>query len=445
MGVWKKGSISRSNRADWVFKLAVPSAVSNVLSRLWEAPMAQRPMERSKKTARLIALLSLSLGPGWTVAQDLPVTEAPGPALFQTRRPLETTFGRAYTVNFDSAFVTGYPTNDRVPIYAYMPEGEGPFPVVIVLHYWGASDLSNERTLARKLVSQGVGAVLMELPYHLTRSPAGTRSGQLAVQPDPERLKDTMTQAIFDVRRTVDWISAQPEFAGQKIGIAGTSLGAIVGGLAFAVEPRFSAFCSVLGGTGLSDIIWESARLVKEREQLRRKGFTREKLREALASIEPGTYLRPDDTRPIFAIGARYDTVVPRHATERLLKATANVDALWLDTGHYGGFTVQGSLLGTVANFFDRTFEGEDFQPPVRLYAPTLRLSSMGTIGGSLDVALGLDIWKGDAEGRLFASFLITPRGPAGFVGGKVSTGLSIGLVIQQRRTAPGAFWSFVL
>lgn len=352
---------------------------------------------------------------------------------------------RVYRQRFPSAYITNAPENDQVHLSVFVPNRGGPVPVVVLLHYWGASDLRAERAQALRLARVGIGTVILELPYHLSRAPKGTRSGELAVVPDVDRLKSTMVQSVWDVRRAVDWIETRKEFEGQSIGLAGTSLGGIVGALAFSVEPRFTSFCSMLGGADLAEILWSSSRLVRERDRLRRQGYNRERLREALAVIEPKNYRRPEDVRPTFVIAAKYDTIVPRPAHEALIRALDKPEVLWLQTGHYGGFFVQGSLMGVATDFFAKTLRGEAFTAPKRLYAPTLRITASANAGSGLQVGLGLDFWRNNDNASLFGTAMLTPKGLEAFVGTEISTGLNLGLSVQRRRTVPALLWSFVL
>lgn len=350
-----------------------------------------------------------------------------------------------FRINFPSPIKTDYPANDVVPVHVVLPEGPGPFPSVVLLHFWGSTDQRTEFAMARRLAKSGIAGIIVELPYHLHRTPAGKRSGELAVQGDPESLIAVMNQAIQDIRRTVDWVETRPEFDAKRVGIMGTSLGGIVGSLAFAVEPRFAAYTSVLGGAGIADIFWKSSRLVREREQLRRKGVTRESLTELLKPIEPAEYLRKDDLRPSYVIAARYDTVMPASTYRKLIDGLGNVQFIWLDAGHFGGFFVQNSVMDTAAKFFQKTLFGEEFTAPARLYAPTIRILGTLVPGAGLQIGAGLDVWKSDANGSVTATFILTPKGPQGFIGARASQGLSLGLAVLPRRTTVGAMWSFIL
>jgi dienelactone hydrolase len=336
--------------------------------------------------------------------------------------------------------------NDRVRLRVIVPtQSIGPVPVVVLLHYWGASDVSLERTLARRLAEGGIASVVVPLPYHLDRTPEGYVSGQLAVEPNVLKLQATMWQSVNDVRRAIDWIERQDQFDKARIGIAGTSLGALVAALTFAVEPRIAASCYLLGGADIAHIIWHSSRVVEQREELRRLGYTEERLRQELAGIEPLTYLVKSDQRPSYVIAAKFDTVVPPADAEKLIGALGNSQSTWLDTGHYGGVLVQNKLIATVSRFFVQTFRGPGFAAPGSLYAPTIRWGINYNDESGLQVAAGIDVWRLRANGDTFASVMVTPRGGIGYIGHTLSKNLSIGVTVLRKRTTWGVMWSIVL
>lgn len=392
--------------------------------------------------AILMFLLVAVCAAGKSLAHEPSLAQAPPPLEY---RAWAHTAGAWSRVNLESAYPTEFAENRKLPLHVLTPEEGGAAPVVIILHFWGAANLESELGLARRLAAAGIASVIVELPYHLSRTPAGSRSGELAIRPDPIKLRETMTQAVWDVRRTVDWIEQQSAFDAERIGIVGTSLGAFVGAAAFGVEPRLKAYCSLLGGADLAGTIWSSSRLVRERDALRRQGWNRNTLSEALQPIEPSVYLRAGDPRPSYLIAARYDTVVPGSSTTRLADALGTPNLLWIDTGHYGGFVVQTSVHQSVTQFFRRTFDGVGFRAPQRLFAPTFRLGAPLNPQTGLQVGLGIDFWKLDAQGSTFGALFLTPKGPQVFIGTKVGSGLSVGVSVTQRRTNIGALWSFVL
>jgi pimeloyl-ACP methyl ester carboxylesterase len=375
------------------------------------------------------------------------VTIPPAPMTFDEWKELERTDDYIeYDVTFPSALQSPYPVNDIVPLRCFLPRNaKGPVPVVLITHYWGARDLRAEVSLATDLAAQGIGSAIMTLPYHLSRAPLGSRSGDLAIQPDPEKLKATLTQSVLDMRRSLDFLTTRREFRHDQFGLAGTSLGAIVSSLAYAVEPRFQYASFLLGGVNLAHVLWNSSRVVAQRDILRRKGLTEAKLRTALSEVEPTTYLANRKTGATFIIGARYDTVIPADSTENLIRSMPNPQVLTLNTGHYGGIFVQRRIIREIARFFSTSYIGESFVPPLTIYAPTIRLALKLDYPTGFDLAAGLDLLRLKANGSAFATFFLTPRGPQIWAGQTISNGFSIGVSGSLRSLGIGIMWSTVL
>lgn len=376
------------------------------------------------------------------------IRDAPPPVAFADWKAVETEDEAVseFELKFPSAYTSGVPENDVVPLHVILPSNaKGPVPSVIVLHFWGAVDQKIERSLAGDLAAKGIASVLVTLPYHLERSPKGMRSGEAAIPADPDGMIRTMTQSVYDVRRTVDFIASRPEFDATRIGIAGTSLGSVVSSLSFALEPRIKSASFMLGGADLAHILWNSSRVVKVRESLRNKGILEANLREALRSVEPLTYLHERREGGTFVIGGKFDTVIPPEDTKKLIGALPDPKTLWLDTGHYGGVFVQRRVLRLVSQFFDGQFGGAAFTPPQSVYAPTLRILVEVNFESGFQVGIGLDIWKANARGDVFSTLIATPKGPQLFLGAKLDRGLAVGAFATPKRVSPGVLWSFVL
>jgi len=367
---------------------------------------------------------------------------------FDSWRLLERTDeSEEFIAKFPSAYTSGVAVNDTVTLRVILPRATArPVPIVLILHYWGAKDLVVERSMAAQLVAKGVGAAILTLPYHLERTPAGLSSGELAIQPEPEKLVATSTQSVMDVRRAIDFLQSRKEIDPERIGISGVSLGAIVSSLSFSVENRIKRGAFLLGGTDLAGILWKSSRTVPQRDVMRRRGITEDSLREALIPIEPETYLDPiRENRRAFVVYGLYDPVVPPGNSKRLIERLTDPAVLALDTGHYGGFLVQRRLFREVATFFDLELRDRRYEAPEKLLAPTTRVGLSATALDGVEVVLGIDLVKFDPQGRHTVSFLLSPRTPSIFWGVEVSKGLSLGLQATPKRTGPGLFWSTVL
>lgn len=405
--------------------------------------MAMRWLETATRVGLVVLVLCMGAA-AWCQAPDLRV--APPPIAFEPWRRIDVAeHSTEYAVTFPSAMSTPYASNNRVPLRVFVPtQGTAPHPVALVLHYWGATDLRVEVALAQELVDRGVAAVLVSLPYHLERTPAGRKSGELAIQPDPDSMRATMGQSVLDVRRTMDWIATRPELDAKRTAITGTSLGGLVASTAYAVEPRLAAGAFVLAGADLAHILWHSSRVVAQRDELRRRGYSESRMREELADIEPLAYLPERRVSPTFVVGARFDTVIPPEDTRKLIGALPDAHVLWVDTGHYGGVFVQRKILRLVAQFMQATLTGREFTPPEKLYAPTLRIGVHWDTDG-VQIAAGLDLWKSSVRAEAYASFMVTPRGARVFLGHQIGRGFAVGVIARPEGVGWGAFWSTIL
>ncbi len=391
----------------------------------------------------------LGLGIARSSAQSVTDLKIPPvPVEFSTwKLQAENAWGTEYLLEFSSPRASAYAKNDQVPLRVFVPKGDGPFPAVVVLHYLGAQDLRVERVLAQELCKRGIGAAVLALPYHLERTPAGFQSGELAIVPDTQSLRDNLTQAVLDCRRAIDFLAARPEFDPKRIGVSGVSLGAIVSGLLYGVDERLSRAAFVLGGADLANILWKSTRVVSQREVLRGKGYDEEKLRAELANVEPLTYLgtRRAERRQTLVVQAKFDTVIPASSSSALIRALGEPSVVHIETGHYGGVLVQRRILGEVAKYFEIAFAGREYVAPDRLYAPTLRIGVLSSTNARLDLGIGLDLWQLDGRGKTITTLFATPRGLQIVLGRKIGQGLSIGLNAGSHGVGAGLFWSSVL
>lgn len=382
----------------------------------------------------------------WVCVQAQEVAAAPPKVEFsEPQLLLESDTTREYLVRYPTANVGTYPENNTVTGYYMEPKSAGPHGCVIILHYWGATNLKIERSLAAKFNQRQMAALILTLPYHLDRTPAGSRSGQLAIQSDPEKLKEMMVQAVRDVRRGLDWCETRKEIDSNRIGLTGISLGSLVAEVVAGVDSRIHRAAFMLGGADFAGIIWNSSRAVRQREGLRRDGFVEESLRDALTDVEPLTYLANKQPQKSFVIGANYDTVIPRSSTDKLLNVLNNREKLWLDTGHYGGIFVQNKLLNEVVKFFDLELNGENYSAPRSIAAPTIRLSAQLSSIGGLEIGAGIDIVKPGRRNTPWLTFVLSPRAPELVLVQSLDRVFGLGIVMRPKKIGVGIFWSVVL
>jgi carboxymethylenebutenolidase len=112
---------------------------------------------------------------------------------------------------------------ENVDGYLARPDGDGPFPgVIVVQEWWGLND--NIKDIARRFAGEGFAALAPDL-YH----------GKVAEEPD-EAQKAMMAldqnRASTELTKGADWLASQPFTQGKGIGAIGFCMG---GGLALTL------------------------------------------------------------------------------------------------------------------------------------------------------------------------------------------------------------------
>lgn len=237
-------------------------------------------------------------------------------------------------VRFPSPVETEFPENNTIHGELFRPFGPGPFPCVIVLHIAGG-DFELSRFVARMLTRGNVAALFVKMPYYGERRP---KTGRIRmVSSDLERGLTSMRQVVLDLRRTCDWIEHAPDLDGNRIGVAGISLGSITGSLAAAIESRITHACLIMGGARLEHVLYESSEreALEYRQMWTAAGGDRESFAKVFAPYDPATYGDRLCQRVVLMISASEDKVIPMQSTLALWEATGRQEIIWYPCGHY--------------------------------------------------------------------------------------------------------------
>jgi carboxymethylenebutenolidase len=125
----------------------------------------------------------------------------------------------------------------QMEVYGSMPDGQGPFPAIVVIQHAPGVD-NFIRTMADRLAAAGYAAVAPDLYHRLDASvdPAKRR----------ELLKDR--EIVDDVNATVDDLRRNRAVDGKRLGITGFCMGGRVVYLMAAANPNFKAAVAYYGG-----------------------------------------------------------------------------------------------------------------------------------------------------------------------------------------------------
>ncbi len=137
-----------------------------------------------------------------------------------------------YDFSFPSAFLSPHAENNTVYGRYYAQPGDGRRPTVLVLPGWLTNGYTfYEKTLISAILQEGCHAMMMAMPYHMQRSPAGCYSGEYAVSADLKRNVEGLRQGVSDARALIGWLHQRQT---GPIGTLGISLGGWVGSWLYA-------------------------------------------------------------------------------------------------------------------------------------------------------------------------------------------------------------------
>ncbi|MBI2923143.1 MAG: alpha/beta hydrolase family protein [Planctomycetes bacterium] len=276
------------------------------------------------------------------------------PVKFETKfeKRLERDKWTQYKVEFPSPTVTDTESNNTVHGHLVVPKGKWT-AAVIVLPIWKGGGPNLELMVARRLAEDGVAGFVMALPYQFERSPEGKRSGALTVSSDLERTRQSVIQAIRDVRRSAQWLVEDRGADPKRLGIMGISLGGHIAALAWAVEPKFHAAVTVLAGGNIHELFWNESDETKEiKEELQAKGVTLEQLATLMKPYDAVTYATKERKQGLLLIGSKDDPVVPIRNVRALRDAFGGPRLIVFPGNHYSVIVAMGDILGDVSAHF---------------------------------------------------------------------------------------------
>jgi dienelactone hydrolase len=133
-------------------------------------------------------------------------------------------------------------------IYSYLPpDAKRAVPAVIIVPSILGAQMT-EYQAAKSFCAGGIGAIVTDYFDH----------SNIHNLPDWDAHDRRLRFAVHALRTTVDWISTNPRFDKNHVGMMGLSMGAILTSLMMAVEPRLTAGLIVGGGGNLAAVMAHS-------------------------------------------------------------------------------------------------------------------------------------------------------------------------------------------
>jgi dienelactone hydrolase len=256
---------------------------------------------------------------------------------------------RVEQLTFPSAVVSPHPENNTVYAEFYHPNRPGPYPAVIILDITGG-DQSLSRGLATSLAARGIAGLFVQMAYYGPRRPPGSKLRLLSA--DPVVTFAAFRQTVLDLRLATAWLEARPEVDGKRLGIMGTSLGSFLAALTAEMEPRLGRCAVLLGGGGFVDAYYDHPRAAFYTQVYESLGGSKDKLRKALAPIDPLTCAANLKDRKLLILAARNDTIVPPKMAEALWQASGKQQLVWFPGDHYSAILSITKAIDHLAQHF---------------------------------------------------------------------------------------------
>jgi len=255
-----------------------------------------------------------------------------------------------YTARFPSARPVGDPVNDLVAMewYPVMDDQHRLLnaPAMVVVHESGRG-MTVGRLIARWMAKKGLHAFMIQMPFYGDR-----RSGKDI--PASNHIVSGIKQAIADVRRAKDAISAIPEVDDSRISLQGTSLGGFVAATTAGIDSAFHKTFILLAGGDLMGVLNNGRKdAAKFRAEFSKAGVTDLELRKLVDSIEPLRLASRIDAQNTWLYSGQYDDVVPLDNAIQLAKA-ANLPSshhVRMLADHYTGVVFLPMIVQEMAEF----------------------------------------------------------------------------------------------
>ncbi len=218
-----------------------------------------------------------------------------------------------------------------IPAFMYVPEVEGPHPVLIYIHGGPASQY---RPSFSSRFQYYVNELNLAVIAPNVRGSNGYGKQYLTLD-DWEKREDS----VRDIGALLDWIETQPNLDSNRVIVDGGSYG---GYMVLASLVHYSE--RLLAGServGISNFVTFLENTQGYRRDLRRVEYGDERIpemREFLESIAPSNQV-DKITRPLLVVQGQNDPRVPASESEQIVKALEGQDVpvwyvLYLDEGH---------------------------------------------------------------------------------------------------------------
>lgn len=339
-------------------------------------------------------------------------------------------------VELPSSVTTGDPAVDTIHMEWYAPQHlaiGAKAPAIIALHSLGG-DINVPRGFARYFAQRGIGAAVMELPYHFHRAIPGVSPASRFVSRDSAVVALSWQQSYADVSSVLTWLEARPDVDPNRLGATGISLGAITIHGAMGQDPRIKAAVTFVGG-GDFPYIYKNSTLL---DPFGGKRKVTPEDEAVLKPVDPITFASVNRPRRVLMIQGARDLVIPPYASKELWNALGRPPIRWVDCGHFGFNLALPQAHRAAISFLqsawtDAEQNGDDasrLRAP-KIYAPTVKAGLLSGLDSNLTPAITVQVaslgTRPDHLAWVHADVGLTGRGPYVGIAATITSFIDVG------------------
>ncbi len=242
---------------------------------------------------------------------------------------------RVQAIKFRSSVACSCTENETVYGRLIFAHESAPWTVIVPGYGTGAVPFSGysffQDAHARSLLERNVNTALIELPYHLQRTPAGRVSGEGFFSPDLFETQTAVRQGVADTICLVRWLGKAFQ---RPVALWGTSLGGCIAGLAATLLPELAALVLMEPLDNPGDTIAVLPGAWEIRQALTAHGVPPEKVPELLRDVAPSSYQPAIPRDRILFVIPLWDRVVPTIYQERFWEAWGQPQRITVKATH---------------------------------------------------------------------------------------------------------------
>ncbi len=253
-----------------------------------------------------------------------------------------------YELTFPSPVKTPFPENNIVCSRYYKANNSK--RAVVIVH--GLEGELLAKYFSAYLSNKGISCFQITMPYSRKRVPRKRRKHFSNKEIDfSEVFPIGFNQAVLDIRLATDFLKERY----VKIGILGTSLGALIASLTAEVDGRFGAAVYFLGGCDPANILWDSKNFfLKFYKNILKNNISLEDLQEKWKVINPINYIS-GNVQNILMINAKYDQTIPPKYSQELWESLGRPEIRWLKATHFTASFYIPYIKKEIEKFFNKT------------------------------------------------------------------------------------------